>query len=262
MIREPGLKFRWPWPVDRVQAYDVRLRTLDTPETEIKTVDGKNVIVGAYAIWRIADPLKFYTSVRDVAKAEVQMRSRLAQTKAAVIGQSTLGEFVNLDVEQKDASYDRILAALLEGVAPSLLRDYGIEVKRVSIRRVSLPKETTQQIFESMKQERNRQAATYRQEGQSRAEAIKARAQAEADSILAFAKTRAQAIESAGTRAATKILQKIPPEDVQFFEWLRWLDALRAALSQRTTIFLDQNSPLFAPFVEPPPSAATQPAGR
>lgn len=261
IIREPGLKLKWPPPFESIETYDIRLRTLDTPETEIKTVDGKMVIVGAYVIWRIEDPLQFYLRVpqRSVAEAEKLMRSRISQTQAAVIGQSTLSDFVNLDVEQKDANYGRMLTQMRDGVAPGLKRDYGVEVVRVGLRRISLPKEAMQQVFASMQQERNRLAARYRQEGKSKAEGIKARAEANAQQILAFANRRAKEIESAGIASSTQILKKIQQEDAGLFILLRELDALRASLSQKTTIFLDEKSPLFKPFVQPPVPPEKQP---
>ncbi|HQL54760.1 MAG TPA: protease modulator HflC [Phycisphaerae bacterium] len=258
IIREPGLKFRWPL-IDSIETYDIRLRTLDTPETEIKTVDGKNLIVGSYAVWTIADPLKFYTRVRTVKEAENRMRPRLAQSQAAVIGQSTLADFVNLDQQQKEASYTRLLQQMLDGARAELLADYGIDVTQIGFQRISLPKEATQQVFESMRQERNKLAARYRQEGKSRAEGIKARAEASATQILAFADRRAKEIESAGIQASTRILAMIAPEDREFFEWLRWLDALKQSLAQKTTFFLDERSPLFEPFVRPPVAATSQP---
>ncbi len=253
VTREPGLKFRWPYPFESIETYDVRLRPLDTPETEIKTSDGKMVIVGSYVIWRITDPLKFYLAVpeRSIAGAEKLMRPLISQTQAAVIGQSTLADFVNLDVEQKDTNYARLLVQMLDGVKPKL-ETYGIDVRRIGLRRISLPKEATQQVFASMQQERNRLAARYRQEGKSKAEGIKARAEANAQQILAFANRRAKEIESAGIAASTQILKKIQLEDANLFILLRELDALRASLSQKTTIFLDEKSPLFAPFVHPP----------
>ena len=262
IITEPGIRFRWPWPIDRIETYDVRLRTMDTPETEIKTSDGKNIIVGSYAVWTIGDPLQFYTRAGSIGRAEEQMRSRLSQVQAAVFGDKKLSDFVNLDAAQTDVNYDKLLAQMVDNVGPGLLKDYGIEVKKIGVRRISLPKEATQQVFDAMRQERNKLAATYRQEGRSRAEGIKARAEANAKSILAFADRRAQEIKSAGIQASTRILSQIPEADRAFFEWLRWLDALRASLAQKTTIFLDEKSPLFDPFVHPPVAPETQPASR
>lgn len=276
VIREPGIKFRWPWPIEEIETYDIRLHVLDTPEIEIKTADGKNVIVASYAVWVIEDPLKLYSSVpgHSVAEVENQMRSRLTQAQAGVIGKSTLSDFVSLDGAQTEASYGALLKKMLDGVETredgtsvdigvrqTVKRDYGIDIKKIGIRRISLPKDATQQVFESMRQERNRMAATYRQEGKSKAEGIKARAEQAAKQILAFADTRAQEITSAGVKASTRILSQIPEADRDFFEWLRWLDALKAALEQKTTIFLDEKSPFFDPFVRPPVSPESQPSG-
>ena len=59
-------------------------------------------------------------------------------------------------------------------------------------------------------------------------------------------------IESKGTRAATRTLAQISKEDEPFFIWLRRLDALKAVLQERTTIFFDSEIELFKDFVEPP----------
>ncbi len=259
IIREPGLRLKWPPPIESVQLYDTRLQTLDTPEAEMKTVDGKQVIVGTYAVWRIEQPLKFYNTLRTMQAAERYMKSRIATAQAAVIGQSNLSDFVNLDAELVNDSYEQLLGNMKGEVAPGLLTDYGVNIVELGIRRISLPKETTGQIFEAMRQERNKEATRYREEGKSEAAAIVARASAEADQIMAFAERRAQEILSAGYQAAARILAQIEDADSEFFEWLRWLDALKASLSQKTTIFIDQDSPLFAPFVNPPVDMQPQP---
>ncbi len=263
-IPDPGLKFRWPWPIDVIERYDTRLRTLDTPEMEVKTADGKNVIVGTYALWRIQDPLKFYNRVRLVGRAEDHMRSRISHVEAAVIGQKTLNDFVSPDPELVEQSYEQMLQDMLEeeqqvegeegdiGLRAGLARDFGIELVDLGVRRISLPKEVSQEVFKSMRQERKTLAARYREEGKSRAAAIKARAEADANSILSFAETKAEEIKSFGYQASARILAKIQETDRELFEWLRWLDALDVALKERATIFLDNNWPFFEPFVNPP----------
>lgn len=262
VITEPGLKFKWPQPIERVQKYDVRLRTLDTLEGEITTKDGKNVILGNYAIWRIKDPLKFMIAVTTVTKAEEELRARINQRRAAVIGSEDLSAFVNLNEAQVKANYDRIENALLHGkdtesqdgrsLKQRVLDDFGIELVRVDIRRISLPADTTQSVFQQMVAERQKEAARFREEGKSQAQTITAQAEAANQQILAFARTKAAEISSKGVRASTRILAQIAAEDAEFFEWLRWLDALRVSLRQRSTIFLDNNSALFEKFVEPP----------
>ena len=45
-IREtPGLKWRWPWPINKVALYPKRLKVLEDKIEELQTADGKSVIV-------------------------------------------------------------------------------------------------------------------------------------------------------------------------------------------------------------------------
>ncbi|MFH1748029.1 MAG: protease modulator HflC [Planctomycetota bacterium] len=269
VITEPGLRLKWPYPIEELKRYDVRLRTLDTLEGEISMRDGKNVVVGNYAIWRIKEPLKFMVAVKTVKKAEEELRARINQRRAAVIGSEDLSAFANLNEEQVRASYERIENALLNGkdldseddrsLKEQALDDYGIELVRVDIRRVSLPEDTTQSVFQQMVAERQKVAARFREEGKSQAQTITAQAEAANQKILAFARTKAAEMRSQGIRASKRVLEQIAAEDVEFFEWLRWLDALRVSLRQRSTIFLDNNSALFDKFVEPPAMLAPAP---
>jgi membrane protease subunit HflC len=261
VVREPGLYLKWPI-VDKVDTFDTRLQTLDTPETETKTIDGKNLIVGSYALWTIEDPLRFLNRAGTAERAMDHMRSRVIQAQTAAIGQSTLSDFVGLDPNQVEENYNRILKQMQDEVAPQLAADYGVRLRKLGIRRISLPKEATQQVFDSMRQERKVLATKYEQEGKARYEGIKARATQAEQQILAFVDRRAQEISSAGVEAASHILAQIPAEDREFFEWLRWLDGLSAAFKQRTTFFIDQNSikPLWEAFTRPP--VATQPASQ
>jgi membrane protease subunit HflC len=142
------------------------------------------------------------------------------------------------------------------GVEQSLFDDFGIRVVEVGVRRISLPREVTQEVFKSMTEDRKRYAARFREEGKSRADAIKARAESDAKQILAFADRKAQEIRSAGIQASTRILGQIESSDREFFEWLRWLETIKSSLAQRTTIFIDKDWPLFKPFVEAPTAGA------
>ena len=259
VITDAGLKMRWPWPIESIYHYDTRLRTLDTPETEVKTVDGKNLIIGLYAIWRIDNALQFHQRVRTVAEAERQVRDRIRGVQESVVGQKDLSYFVNLDRALVDQNYEQFFKELREGVRQEVLDEYGVEIEEIGVRRISLPQDVTQKVFDSMIQERKTKAAKYREEGNSRAEAIKAQAEADAKQILAFADRKAQEIRSAGYEASTRILNQISETDREFFEWLRWLDALRASLKQKTTIFIDQTWPFHEVFVNPPVPAEAQP---
>jgi membrane protease subunit HflC len=251
-ISTPGLKFKWPRPIETVKHYDTRLRVLDTVETEIKTSDGQNVIVGCFAIWRIVDPLLFSISVPVERTAEDKLRDRINESRAKVIGQHPWSDFVNLDSSLVDASYETIEHEMLADAAPAIRRDYGVGLQQVGIWRISLPEETTASVQESMRQERERMAARFREEGEARKETIVARADSQSKQILAFAERKAKEIEAAGVKASQRIFEQIPKEDTEFFIWLRWLEALQSALATKTTIFLDSSTEVFKRFAEPP----------
>jgi membrane protease subunit HflC len=272
IIKEPGLYPRWPWPIETIKKYDKRLRTLDTTEAEVKTRDGKNIIIGNYAVWRVDDPLQFFIRLGSTGKAEEALRARITQRRAAVIGNEDLSSFINLNEQLANADWDRIQDTLLNGkqaepggqarsLREGVSADFGISLEGVALRRISLPEETTQSVAQQMIAERQAEAARYREEGKAVAEKLKGEAEAARQQILAFAQRKAEEERTRGVQASTRILKQIAAEDTEFFEWLRQLDALRGALKQRSTIFLDNNSELFAPFARPL-APASQPAER
>ncbi|MDX2200883.1 MAG: SPFH domain-containing protein [Phycisphaerae bacterium] len=251
VIKEPGLYFRWPPPIEIVKVYDARLRTTDTAEAETKTVDGKNLIVSAYALWRIKEPHQYYIRVVEDAEAVKQLRTRLGQVRSAAVGKRELGFFANLENEIVQRNWEQLEQEMLAEAAPGILRDYGIELVKVGVRRISLPEQVTKTVFQAMIQNAKKLATQYQTEGNSQAAAIKARAEADKRQILAFAETKAQELRSRGIQRSTQILSQIESSNREFYAFLRVLDALRTSLSQRSTIFLDSSSPLYKTLVDP-----------
>lgn len=271
VIREPGLYFKWPPPIEVIRTFDRRLHVLDTPDTEVKTRDGVQLLVSCYAVWSIADPRLFYIRANDEKRAEEPLRSRVAEARNTAISQFEMGDLTNLDAQRVEASYEALQQRMLEIAAPKVLEDYGVRLVQVRVRRISLPAETTTAVQQAMIQERQRLATQYREEGKAQAETIKARAESAAKQIAEFTKSKAAEIESAGTQAMTRLYAQIAPEDKDLFLFLRRLEALEASLKNKATIFLDSNSSLFDwfntadvnPGGEPgAPPAATQPSRR
>ncbi len=92
----PGLKWRWPWPINKVALYSKRLQVLEDKIEELQTADGKSVIVRTYLTWRIADPLDFYITLKDPAEANRQLSSRLREIRG-LISNYDFNELVNVD---------------------------------------------------------------------------------------------------------------------------------------------------------------------
>src|SRR5262245_32064848 len=62
VIDEPGLRFKWPAPIQSVVKYDRRIRLLDDTPEETPTRDSNNLIVSTFTTWTINDPYLFSTS--------------------------------------------------------------------------------------------------------------------------------------------------------------------------------------------------------
>ena len=55
VVKDPGLKWRWP-VIDQVEIYDKRILDLDTAPQEAIAKDQKRLVVDAFARYKIVDP--------------------------------------------------------------------------------------------------------------------------------------------------------------------------------------------------------------
>ena len=60
--QSPGLKIKTPI-VDNVTKFDKRLLRIDAPPTSLLTKDKKNLVIDAYARYKIINPLLFFQSI-------------------------------------------------------------------------------------------------------------------------------------------------------------------------------------------------------
>lgn len=235
----PGLKWRLPWPINKVTHYSKRLQLLEDIIEELQTADGKSVIVKTYLTWRIVDPLQFYITLKDPLEAQRQLSSRLRSIRSVISGYR-LDELVNLD-------RDKVKLAEIEDKQKSELESslaqsgYGLKVETVGIYKIVLPEATTEKVFETMIKTRERLSENALQEGQAQASAIRSEAQSARDRILAFAERRAQTIRSQGDREASKEYQSFAADE-DFAIFLRKVEALKKMLDHNTTFVLSADS--------------------
>ena len=252
----PGLKWRWPWPVNKVALYSKRLQVLEDKIEELQTADGKSVIVRTYLTWRIADPLDFYITLKDPAEANRQLSSRLREIRG-LISNYDFDELVNVD-------RDKIKLAYIEQRATTTLDEalrqagYGIKVESVGIHKIILPESTTQKVFDTMIASRERLAENALQEGQAQASAIRSEATSARERILAFAERKAQAIRSQGDREAAVQYENFAQNE-EFAIFLRKIEALKKMLDHNTTFVLSADSLGILDWFNKDPAAAAKP---
>ena len=72
-VRDPGLHFRWPLPIQKIVKYDIRLRCFDGnigKLEETTTADGKNITVSIYTVYRLKNLEKFQSAGGNIVSAE------------------------------------------------------------------------------------------------------------------------------------------------------------------------------------------------
>jgi len=250
----PGLKWRWPWPINKVAVYSKRLEVLEDKIEELQTADGKSVIVRTYLTWRITNPLDFYVTLKDPAEANRQLSSRLREVRG-LISNYTFDELVNVDREK--LKLDEIEREATQTLDEALRQaGYGITVESVGIHKIILPESTTQKVFETMIAARERLAENALQEGQAQASAIRSEATSARERILAFAERKAQTIRSQGDREAAAQYENFAKNE-EFAIFLRKIDALRKMLDHNTTFVLSADSLGILDWFNKDPSASS-----
>ncbi|HIU17093.1 MAG TPA: protease modulator HflC [Candidatus Avidesulfovibrio excrementigallinarum] len=237
----PGLHFKIPF-IQRVEYFDARILDYDARSAEALTSDKKTIVLDNYARWIISDPLLFYRSVRTIPRAQARLDDVVYSQLRAQVGRHTLTEVVS----SKRGS-------IMEDVTKrtsDIMKQYGITVVDVRVKRTDLPKENQLAIFGRMRAERERQAKQYRSEGTEEALKLRSEADREQAVILAEANRRASVIRGEGDAAAANIFADAFERSPEFYAFQRGLEALRKGLSENTRIVLTPEVPFLNPMIK------------
>ncbi len=231
---DPGVHFKWPFPIQQVHKFDSRMRVFAPQVEETPTAGGEPIIVNTYVVWRIAKPLEFFNAVKTVRKAEDELlRSRIRNTQNSVIGRHYFSEFVNSDparVKFKEIEAE-MLADLRQAVADA---NYGIEIRALGIKQLKVSEEVSKEVFERMKAERIRKAEAIISDGTVEANKIRTDVDRKSRELIAAAEARAKVIRGKGDAEAAKYY-KMLDEDPELAMLLRNLESLEEILKDRTT---------------------------
>jgi membrane protease subunit HflC len=234
----PGLRFKWPPPVERVEKFDSRPRILEAELGETTTKGAVPVIVNTFIVWRISEPLVFFNAVGSVTEAQTKLKSQINDTQNKVIGRHFFSEFVNSDPEK--IKLEQIESEMLSELQNSVKGLYGIEIKAAGIKQLKVSEDVSKDVFERMKKERER-----------RTEATIAEGTAAARKIMTDADARAKAIRAQGDAEAAGYY-KMLEEDPQLAMFLRDIEALKKILEKRSTLVIGADSEPFKMLKEMP----------
>ena len=236
-IKDPGLNFKLPAPIQISNSFEKRLLEYDVPPEEILSRDKKSLIIDNYVRWRIVDPLLFLQTVRAVPTAKTRLDDIVYSELRQELGTHDMVEIIT---ETRELIMDKVTIASNEETSK-----YGIEVIDVRIRRVDLPRENEASIYARMEAERKRQANKFRSEGEEEAQKIRAATDRDKTVIMAEAYKKAQIIRGEGEAEALDIYASSFSKDTEFYEFLRTLETYKKVIDKKTTLVLPGDSKLF-----------------
>ena len=237
----PGLHFKLP-VVQSVLRLDNRVLTLDNQTENFLTVEKKNVEVDYFVKWRIADTTTYY---RATGGQDIVAMDRLS----GIINRGLRDQFGSRTVQQVvSGERDEILQSLQKGAAERV-RDLGIQLVDVRVKRVDLPKEVSDSVYERMRAERTRTAMDLRARGAEEGEKIKAEADREAQITIANAYRDAEKLRGEGDAKASEIYAAAYGQDQEFYNFYRSLEVYREAFGKKQDVMvLQPDSELFKYF--------------
>lgn len=238
--REAGLHFKPPY--QSALRVDRRLQIYDPRPSEFLAKEKKNVDLDVFVCWRVDHPRRFLETAGDFAGAEQLLHDVVWAELAAEVGQNDLEALVSDDPQLH--RLDQIIRDVTEACHETARSAYGIEIVDVRLKRIGLPSQVRESVFNRMRTERQRIAGQYRAEGEEKALQIRAEADKERTVILAKAYADAERTRGEAEAEATRIYTKAHKQDPQFYELLRTLEAYEKFLDDKTTVLLSADSDL------------------
>jgi len=235
----PGLHLKWPF-INDVRKFDGRVLTSDAPPERFLTLEKKAVIVDSFAKYRIENVATYYTATSgDESLAEQLLKQRINTGLRNEISKRTLYEVVSGERDQ----LMQVLTTELNQVAQLEL---GVSVIDVRVKRIDLPPEVSQSVYDRMNTERDIEAREHRAKGQELAVGISADAEKQRDVILASAYSDAEKIRGEGDAEAASIYASAFNKDKEFYKFYRSMDAYKKSFSSKSDVLLiDTDSDYF-----------------
>lgn len=261
-ISEPGLHWKTPF-VQEVNRIEKRVLEFDGPAVRMPTKDKTYIEVDTFARWRIADPGKWFVTLRNERSAQSRIEDIIGSETRAAVASHELIEVVRSD-RNRTAAVDptaqgaaslrparrgrkELEKDILAAAAPKLAA-LGMELLDVRFKRVNYTPEVLDPIHQRMKSERTQIAQRFRSEGEGEAARILGRKERRLREVESEAYRKVQEVRGAADAEATRIYAEAYDKNVEareFYGFLKTLDTYRSVLGNRTNLVLSTDSDLF-----------------
>ncbi|HSU57190.1 MAG TPA: protease modulator HflC [Candidatus Dormibacteraeota bacterium] len=246
-IIEPGLKAKLPWPIQKVYKFDQRIQNFEDPVTENLTHDSFNLLTSVYVGWKITKPEAFFPKfaggASPITEAEQSLKNLLLSAKSAIVGKHPLSDFVSATDNGTNfvAIENEIFTAIESQVKAN---NYGLEIEFLGLKKLQLPEQVTQTVFDRMTSERKVLADKSQFEGEAEAQKIRSDADRKAAEILAKAQGEATRIRGEAEAKAAESLS-VFQRNPGLANFIFRLDALEGSLKEKSILIFDRRTPPF-----------------
>jgi len=248
-VSQPGMYVKMPF-VDTVKKFPKTIMLYDINPSEVQTSDNKIMIVDSYVLWSINNPQTFYQTLGTLNEAELRLNAVTYTALKNQMGTLEQSAVINQDdAGERNNIYEAITIEVADKTA-----DYGIGITDVKVKRLDLPTDNEQAVYDRMISERTQIAEKYIADGQYEASIIRNDVDKQVNILVSNAEAEAAATEAEGEREYMQILADAydTEEKREFYEFQLSLDALKDTLSgDEKVIVLGKDSPLVKLLTDP-----------
>ncbi len=227
---EPGLHFMIPW-INGVQKFDRRVLTRNYPAEQFLTSEGKILNVDFFVKWRVSDVARYYLATDgDEEAAAGRLAELVKDGLKGVIAKRTIQQVVA-------AERAEFIGDILQ-VAGRSVGELGLTLVDVRVKRIDLPEEVSESVYNRMRQNFARQASQLRAEGDEQAQRIRAEAERERTELLAVGNRDAEVIRGEGDAKAASTYARAYQRYPEFYSFHRSLQAYRNSIGQPNDVLV------------------------
>ena len=227
---KPGMHFKLPF-VNDIRRFDKRVLTRNYPAEQFLTSEGKILNVDFYVKWRITDVAQYY---RATGGNEDAASARLAE----IVKDGLKGVIAKRTIQQVVAAQRTEFIGDILVFAGSSVKQLGVALVDVRVKRIDLPDDVSDSVFNRMRQDFARQAAQLRAEGQEQATRIRAEAERQRVEIIANAASDAEKIRGEGDAKATEIYARAYQKNPEFYAFHRSMQAYRKSMGKEGDVLV------------------------
>lgn len=264
----PGLKVKAPF-IQKINYFEKRYMEWDGDPNQVPTKDKKFIFVDAYARWQITDPLQFFKRLTDERGAQSRLADILdGETRDYIAGHNLeeivrsvnrtptssglIGEEAGDTLSEIETGRLAIEKMILVS-SNDKVKDLGIVILDVRIKRLNYVEDVRTQIYERMKSERYRIAERFRSEGQGEASKINGEKERDLKTIQSEAFRRAEEIRGRSDARAAAIYASAYDKSSSsrsLYGFMKSMETFRMTFDSTTTVILSTDSELYRYLVD------------